>query len=289
MAYNKAMRGLIDGILFGLATLFLIRLYTTNNWFYRQVNQIFLYLEKWHMWMMSKASKGLRWFVVIGFIFIGLLLGFLLLTDYSFFTAILSALLIFIPGVYAYFLSIDQIQGSKINEVIELINLGKVSKKELEKLKQAIKDFYGLVYAPSQRNEKPPSFLVKLGVYVFILVRPRLWPRFIIPQITKLSLFSPFFLYSPFHHRHKPYFDIYDTVFSIIYAHPFRLQIKQFFIDQDYAFIKFNAKHKHSKEIAINLAREVEKKHNLQPMSLLVTEHEGIAKLYIPHEAIFKD
>lgn len=283
------MQGLIDGILFGLAILFLIRLYTSNDWFYRQVNQLFYQIQSAHFWLVQKSKCSRKWKVSIFFAFI--IFGILSLAIFSkdIYYGILFLLLVFVPGLYIYGEQVKAIQADPVDQMIDRINQGLVSKKDLDRLRHTIKHFYTLIYAPQQRDETPPGLLLQLFKGVYILVHPRLWKMYYIPVVTKYSLFSSFFYNSPFHHRQKPYFDVYNTIHQLTAVHPFRLQIQQFFIDDSFAVIEFRPKTSHSLEIVTKLARVIEKKHHLEPKSLNATESEGIAKLFIPREAVFAD
>ncbi len=218
------MQGLIDGIFFSVTTLFLIRLYTTNDSFYRSVNRLFYQIQSIHYWFIKKSKLSRKWQVGIFFsIIIFAILTFYILAK-DILHGVLMLLLIFVPALYIYSQQVKAIQADPVDQMIDRINQGLVSKKDLERLRHTIKHFYTLIYAPQQRDTKPPNLLIKIIAAILLLLRPRVWSRLIVPFITKHKSFASLFYYSPFHHRQKPYFDVYDTIRQLTAVHLIFLQ-----------------------------------------------------------------
>lgn len=280
------MEGLINGILFGLAILFLIRLYSSNDLFYRQVNLLFYRIQSAHFWFVQKSKCSRKWKLGIFFAFI--IFGILSLAIFSedIYYGILFLLLVFVPALYIYGEQVKAIQADPVDQMIDRINQGLVSKKDLDRLRQTIKHFYTLIYAPHQRDESPPGLLLQLFKGVYLLVHPRLWKIYYIPIITRYSLFSSFFYSSPFHARFGEYKRMVNSIFDNIGPHPYRLQSKEIRIDEDCLVFAFKKINEHDINRITSLARKLEMDHQLTKEAILVQENNDELKLFIPRAGL---
>lgn len=279
---------IINSLLFGILCLAIIRLYHSNDQFARFINLLFTNIEQTYPRIRAQHPKGLK-----GFLATGTLLSFIIsLLAFSgeayFWGAFIITLIVFVLVIPLYDETTKSNQRSNLEKLIESIEHGEITKLDLFRLKAAIKTLHMKRYSPrSTRGDQPKSISLMTKI-IIALIYPKTWPRFFVPRITAIPLFSSFFYHSPYHTRYKKYWKLIRTYFDLVEYQPYRLHTKHILIDDAYLIIEFTDTKKHASERAQALATTLEEKQQLNKASIFVQTNNDQVKLFIP-STIFPD
>lgn len=271
--YMDTLFLIVDTTIFTLIILFGIYLYQENRKVKNAIYTYFAYYDRFFDY-----TKGLN--IKNSFAGIGLVAAICLILLSETLTGALIVILLIIPMIPIVSEITEKNQKDKYDALIEDVALGNLKPSQIDDLKAALKAYYDRIYAPS--GEMKPNTLSNLIETLYILVHPRIWGNFLVPKITAIPLFEPYFYDHPYHTRFKSYNDVVTSITKVCHTSPYRLHLKEIMFDVELIFFEFIRYHPHDLDKAKRLARETEKKHNLDDGSIFVSEIDGLIKLSIP-------
>lgn len=280
---------MVNGILYGLIALFLIRLYVTHDQFARLINRLFTHIENSFFKFKTHCSGNIKSLIIpiCGMVLIIAVIVFV--GGYDPTTALALTALVMIPGIPFYYSAAEYQQQTDFDRFIDSIRTGSMSKTQFFRVKQAIKEFYAYQYAPKPPRGNQPALLDQLIKFIAHLVVPKSWPPVIIPQLTAIPIFSSFFYDSPYHARFNQYKTIIDYINDKADVHPFRLRPSHITLNESFMIIEFHPATKHALNRLTKLARTMEKDHHLTDGAIMVQETVDQYKLFIPAEILTTD
>lgn len=280
---------IINGILFALVFLFVVRLYVTLEPFTKLVNGWFDGLERWYTKPRKvQFTKVAGVFGVIGFV---LLFGFSLAVTVGIneWSAILVTCVFLIPAGAAIYATREREKRGELGVVLERIWSGEMGLEEIAQIKEALKAYYKKRYAPAEKPKPVPRWVEQLVAAAMLVIKPRRWfERIMIPRITAIPWFSGWFYYSLYHARFAKNRKLIDQVYDLVGRHPYRLHVKEVWIDDEFMTIEFTDSGGKAEMLAGEVAKKLEVTLELEEKTILVQEHEEQVRLFIPLAVIVK-
>ena len=273
------MRLIVEALLIGITNLFLIWLYATNKQFAKQLNRVFEQIQSAYSNTQTSFPNGVKGLVLASAV-TALLIAIMNQSQMlSVFGYVFVFLLIAIPS----WLSFSKlIHTSSIDNICSKITRGELNLTEVIRVRDTIKHYFVRVERAKREETEEIDIVLALKNVLTYWLHPKFWQRRLIPKITAIPILSGLFYYSPNHTRFSKERQIINSIHQLIRNHPYKLNYRQAYFDDDFMLVTFDNTRKNTLARARSLAKRLEQNHKLNADSILVQDHNDTCKLFIP-------